>query len=185
MTTQSKVKKLLPELPKIFVLPFFLLGTMVVVLLLVGAWQDRLHPPEIGPRDYDTVAAAEADLGFTISVPTYFPSYLSWPPGDIRARYWPYPAVETVYYSPTGAMALSVFQVKLDEGDMPAFQHRIKTVTERSDLRLDTLSGELVTGTGADGQTLNGAYWSSGGFYYEVVTSRAVRDLLTMVSSMP
>ncbi len=179
------VKKLLPELPRIVLLPAFLLGTMAAVLLLIGAWQNDLHPAQAGPRDYPTVAAAEADLGFTINVPSYFPSYLSWPPGAITAPYYPYPAVETVYYSPSGAMVLSVLQVELGEGDLPALRPRIRTVTEESNLNLDTLQGTLVTGTGTGGQTLNGAYWSSGGFYYEVVTSRAVRDLLTMVSSMP
>jgi hypothetical protein len=68
---------------------------------------------------------------------------------------------------------------------VPALAPLIRTVTGESGLTLDTLAGTLVTGTGAGGQTLNGAYWSSGGFSYEVVTSRAVRDLLTMVSSMP
>lgn len=179
------MKKLLKELPRIVLLPAFLLGTIAVVLLLVGAWQNELHPTQAGPRVYSTVAAAEADLGFTLSVPTYFPSYLSWPPGDILAPYYPYPAAETVYYSPSGAMVLSVLQVELGEGDMPALKSRIKTVTRESDLNLDNIRGTLVTGTGTDGQMLNGAYWSSGGFYYEVVTSRAVRDLLTMVSSMP
>jgi hypothetical protein len=93
--------------------------------------------------------------------------------------------VETVYYSPSGAMVLSVLQVKQGEGNVPALQPLIKTVTQQTDLALDNIQGTLVTGTGTGGQTLNGAYWSSGGFYYEVVTSRAVRDLLTMVSSMP
>lgn len=179
------MRKLVTELPRIVLLPAFLLGAVAVVLLLIGAWQDELHPPQAGPRDYATVEAAEADLGFTISVPTYFPSYLSWPPGAIKAPYYPYPAVETIYYSPTGAIVLSVLQVKLGEGDLPALQSEIKTVTEEEELKLDIIRGTLVTGTGANGQTLNGAYWSSGGFYYEVVTSRAVRDLLTMVSSMP
>ena len=179
------LKKLLRELPRIVLLPVFLLGTMVVVLLLIGAWQHDLHPAQVGPRDYETVAAAEADLGFTINIPTYFPSYLSWPPEEIRAPHYPYPAVETVYYAPTGAMTLSVLQVKMGEPDEPVFPHRILKITEQTDLFLDHLTGTLVTGTGAGGQTLNGAYWSSGGFYYEVVTSRAVRDLLTMVSSMP
>jgi hypothetical protein len=179
------VKKLLSELPRILLLPAFLLGTIAVVLLLIGAWQHDLHPTQKGPRDYPTVAAAEADLGFTVSLPSYFPSYLSWPPGAIKAPYYPYPAVETVYYSPSGAMVLSVLQVKQGEGNVPALQPLIKTVTQQTDLALDNIQGTLVTGTGTGGQTLNGAYWSSGGFYYEVVTSRAVRDLLTMVSSMP
>ena len=178
------VRKLLTELPRILLLPAFLLATMVVVLLLIGAWQNELHPTQHGPRSYPTVAAAEADLGFTISVPTYFPSYLSWPPQDIEAPYYPYPAVETVYYSPSGAMVLSVLQVKLGGDGMPAIRSRFRTVTQRTDLDVNNIEGTLVSGTGAGGQTLNGAYWSSGGFYYEVVTSRAVRDLLTMVSSM-
>ncbi len=181
----GNVKKLLTELPRIVLLPLFLLATMAVVLLAIGAWQHDLHPTRAGPQTYQTVAAAEADLGFIVNVPTYFPSYLSWPPGEIEAPYYPYPAVKTVYYSPSGATVLSVLQVKLGEGAMPALKPTIRKVTGESALSLDNIQGKLVTGTGANGQTLNGAYWSSGGFYYEVVTSRAVHDLLTMVSSMP
>ncbi len=170
--------------PKIILAPLILIGTAAFSLYLLGMVQDYLHPPEHGPREYASIEEAEADLGFQITVPTYFPSYISWPPAEITGQLLPVPQVETVYHSQYGAKILVITQIASDIGKPPDELPWGKAIPGNTPITMDDNTGVMIAARDADGQLLNGAYWESDSFFYVVITSRSERELLTIVRSM-
>ena len=170
--------------PKIILAPLILIGAAAVSLYLLGLVQDYLRPPEHGPREYASIEAAEANLGFRISVPAYFPGYIAWPPARITGRLLPVPGVETVYNSPYGARIMVISQVASDGGARPDRLPWVKTVLAEDPLKIDGITGVIIVARDADGHILNGASWNSGSFFYAVITDRSKSELLTIISSM-
>jgi hypothetical protein len=170
--------------PKIILAPLVLIGTAALGLYLLGLVQDYLHPPEHGPREYTSIEAAEADLGFQINVPTYFPSYIAWPPARITGQLLPVPQVETDYHSLYGAKVLVILQIASDSGEPPDVLPWVRTITEEAPITIEDNTGVMIAATDADGQPLKGAYWKSDDFFYVVITSHSERELLTIVRSM-
>jgi hypothetical protein len=170
--------------PKIILAPLILIGTVAFSLFLLGLVQDYLHPPEHGLREYASIEEAEADLGFQITVPAYFPSYISWPPAEITGQQLPIPGVETVYDSPYGAKILVISQMVSDSREPTDALPWVKTVLEKTSITIGDNTGVMITATDADGHPLNGAYWKSDNFFYVVVTDRSESELLTIVRSM-
>ncbi|HJX12738.1 MAG TPA: hypothetical protein VJ377_04340 [Dehalococcoidales bacterium] len=177
--------RFIKAVPQLILVPAAVLGAAALVLFLIGAAQDYLYPPEHGPREYASIEEAGDELGFRVVVPTYFPSYLAWPPGVIRGQLLPSSRVETVYNAPNGGYpVLVISQVVADSDELPVPLPWVREVLEERAVVIGENRGTRLTATGEDGQPLNGAYWRSGGFYFIVVTSRAASELLSIASSM-
>ena len=170
--------------PKIILAPLILIGTVALSLYLLGLVQDYLHPPEHGPREYASIEAAEVDLGFQVTVPTYFPSYISWPPAQITGQLLPVPRVETVFYSQYGARILVISQIAADGEEPPEVLPWVSTITAKTPIMIEDNRGVMIAAMDIDGHPLNGAYWKSGIFFYVVITNRSESELLTIVRSM-
>lgn len=174
----------LKAFPKIVLAPLVLIGTAALSLYLLGLAQDYLSPPEHGPREYTSIEEAEADLGFPVTVPTYFPSYISWPPAEITGQLLPVPRVETVYNSPYGAKVLVITQIASDSEGPPDVLPWVSTIVKSTPIIIDDDTGVMIVARDADGHPLSGAYWKSDSFFYIVITDRSERELLTIVRSM-
>ncbi len=177
--------RFLKEIPQLIFPPVLVLGVMALVLNLLGAVPDRIHPPEYGPREYASIEAAEADLGFEIALPAYFPSYLSWPPAIIYGQREPIPVVKTTFVARYGSSeTLLVCQIVSDSQDLPVSLPWFDSIQQKIPVAIGEYEGVMLAGTGADGQLLNGAYWKADGFYFIVVTTRSAREVLTIARSM-
>jgi len=176
--------RFLKEFPGIILAPVILLGAVALSLYLLGMLQDYLHPPEHGPREYASIEEAEAVLGFPVTVPTYFPSYISWPPAEIRGQLLPVPRVETVYHSQYGTKIMVITQIASVQEAAPDELPWGSTIREKAPITVGDHAGVMLAIRDADGRPLNGAYWQSGNFSYVLVTSRSERELLTIVRSM-
>jgi hypothetical protein len=170
--------------PKIILAPLIVIGTVVLSLYLLGLVQDYLRPPEHGLREYASIEKAEADLGFQITVPAYFPSYISWPPAEITGQHLPIPKVDIVYYSQYGAKILEITQIESDSDKPPDGLPWVRDIPQKTPITIDNDTGVMIAANDADGHPLNGAYWKSGNFFYIVITNRSESELLTIVRSM-
>lgn len=174
----------LKAFPKMILVPLILVGTAAFSLYLLGMVQDYLHPPEHGPKEYASIEKAEADLGFQITVPTYFPSYISWPPSEITGQLLPVPQVEIVYYSQYGAKTMAITQIASDSEEPSDVLPWVGTILEETMITIGDNTGVMIEARDTNGQPLTGAYWRSDSFFYIVITNRSERELLTIVRSM-
>ncbi|MFH1651869.1 MAG: hypothetical protein ABID87_07220 [Chloroflexota bacterium] len=174
----------LKEVPRLILAPALVAGVAALALYWLGMVPDYLQPPENGPRDYDSIAAAEADLGMSIALPTYFPSYLAYPPTVIRGQREPVRSVQMTFVGEYGsAPALTITQTEGEAG-APVTLPGMESVGSRTTIIIGEGEGTLITGTGKGGQPLTGAYWRADGFLFTVVTTRSERELLTIIRSM-
>ncbi|MFC1874198.1 hypothetical protein ACFLYX_02735 [Chloroflexota bacterium] len=177
--------RFLKEVPQLIFPLVLVLGIMALVLNLLGAIPDRIHPLEHGPREYVSIAAAETDLGFEIVIPAYFSSYLSWPPARIYGQREPIPVVKTTYLARYGnSETLLVCQIVSDSEYLPVTLPWFDNIQQEIPVAIGEYEGVLLAGRGSDGRLLNGVYWKSDGFYFIVVTTRSAREILTIARSM-
>ncbi len=177
--------RFLKAVPQLIITPGLVLGAVALALSLLGSVPDRIGTSIHGPREYASIEEAEVDLGFRIAVPSYYPSYLSWPPAEIRGQREPHPWVQVLFvsrYSRASTMVIS--QTALDGEDQQISLPWVETVLEKTPVSIDGNEGFMVSARGADGQPLNGAYWKAGDFRFAVVTGRSTRELLTIARSM-
>ena len=159
--------KFLKTMPQIILAPALIVGMAALVLYVMGMTQDYLRPPEHGPRDYASVEAAEASLGFKIALPSYFPDYLSWPPAEIRGQLLPSPRAEIFFDSTSGeSNVLVIYQIATDSDSLPVPLPLVKNVLEETPVSIGDSEGVMVSAEGTGGQALSGAYWKSGGVYF-------------------
>ena len=112
-----------------FLLP--LLVTLVVAALslrlldaLPAYWQawttSRSAPPVLAERlEYPTIEEAERGLGVRIALPSYFPSYLRWPPDTIRGQRDPVKVASILFLSSDGRQALQIRELFWPGEEMP------------------------------------------------------------------
>ena len=77
-----------------------------------------------------------------------------------------------------------IYQIDTDSEDLPVPLPWIAIVQEETPITVGEYNGFMITGTGTKGEALNGACWKSNRFYFVVVTTRSIRDLLTIARSM-
>ncbi|MBM2824501.1 MAG: hypothetical protein HW402_165 [Dehalococcoidales bacterium] len=167
---------------------------LALVLLVVGMMALALHLLGRVPaclsssptlKDYASLEAAEAELGFKITLPTYFPSYLYWPPSSIRGQLQPVPMVQIIFLTTDQSTeALWLTQIASDSMDWPQGLPWIKTILERIPVDIGGNQGELVVGQRDDGQLVNGVYWTTDGRHFAAVMSQPIREVLILARSM-
>lgn len=177
------LRKLLKEIPRLMLAPV-VIGVVALALYLLGMVPAHLQTPT-GFIEYDSIEAAESALGFEISVPAYFPSYLAWPPVIIRGQKEPFPMVEMLFLSnERRTESLSIDQIISDSRDLPVALPWMKAVLQEMPVDINGNEGKLVVGERTDGQRVNGVYWRNDDFYFVVVMMQPVRELLTLARSM-
>jgi len=174
----------LKEVPLLILAPALVAGVAALALYLLGLVPGYLQPPENGPRDYASIAEAEADLGMSIILPAYFPSYLAYPPAEIRGQREPLPSAQLTFHGQYGdTPVLIITQTRGDNG-APVSLPWMEKAGNRTTITIGEGEGTLVNGAGKDGQPLAGAYWQAGGYSFTVVTTRSERELLNIIRSM-
>lgn len=179
------MKQFLKAVPQLIVTPLVVIGVVAMVLYLIGLVPDYVHGYKNGLKEYGSIEEAQADIGFRLVLPSYFPSYLSWPPDRVYGRREPVPVIQALFLSQYGyAEVMIISQIESKSPDLPVSLPWIETIEEQSSIALGDHTGVMITGSRADGQLLNGAYWRSGDFYFVVITTHSARELLTIVRSM-
>ncbi len=177
--------RFLKAVPQLIATPALVLGGVALALYLLGNVPGYIYTPEHGPREYASIEEAEADLGFEVVTPRYFPSYLAWPPAEIRGQHEPTPRVQVLFLSYYGGSRVMVIsQVKPEGEELQVPLPWVETVMQETAVSIGNNEGFMITGSGAGGQVLNGAYWKAENFYHVVVTTRSARELLTIIRSM-
>lgn len=169
----------------IFLAPAVMVGLAALALYLAGLVPAHLQPSVTGIKEYTRLEAAEAEVGFAIAIPAYFPSYLAWPPARILGQREPAPTAQ-LFFRDAGQSteALYLAQARSDHLEIPLTMPWLKTVRQETPVDINGNGGVLVVGITAGGQPVNGVRWQAGGFYFVAVTTHPARELLTMVRSM-
>jgi len=158
-------------------------GMMTLVLHYTGRVPSFISSPAL--KEYTSLEAAEAELGFKITLPTYFPSYLGWPPSGIRGQLKPVPLVHLIFLSSDQSTeALLLTQIASDRKDLTQGLPWMRTILEKRPVNISGSQGELVVGRRDDGELVNGVYWTTEGRYFAVVMSQPVREVLILARSM-
>ena len=179
------MKLFLRTVPQLILAPLLVMGMVTLILYLLGQVPDYIQGERHGLKEYDSIEEVEMYLGFNLVVPTYFPSYLSWPPAKIYGQREPVPMAQTLFLSQQGGYeTLLIYQIDTESEDLPVPLPWVTTVQEETPITIDEHNGFMITGTGIMGEPLNGAYWKSGDFYFVVITTRSERELLTIIRSM-
>ncbi len=177
------VKAFLRASPMSVLAPIISVGIVALCISLLGVLQDNISPPEHGLKLYDDIETAQTQLGFEITVPRYFPSYLSWPPAEIKGQLLPFTGVETVYNSQYGEKTLVISQIKTDKEPESSLSW-INKSTEETPVTIGEYTGVLISAADSEGRPLNAARWKTDSFYYTVITNRSKNELLTIIRSM-
>lgn len=180
---KSLASKLLMEIPGLLLAPV-VVGALALVLYLLGLVPAYVQSTT-GVTEYPSIEAAESELGFRIIIPTYFPSYLAWPPARIEGRLEPERRVEMLFISATQqTKALVIQEIVTENGDVDRPLPWIETIQQTIPVAIGDSEGKLVVGRDADGQLVNAVTWRSGSMTLVMVTTRPVPELLTLARSM-
>jgi hypothetical protein len=180
---KSAVIKFLKETPGLMLAPV-VVGVMALGLYLLGMVPASVQGPT-GPQVYSSIEEAESALGFDISVPAYFPSYLAWPPAKITGQLEPFPMVQMLFLdSGRSHEVMLIYQIVSDREDLPVALPWLKTISQEMPVDINGNIGELVVGERADNQGINGVYWKTGDFHFVVVMTQPARELLTLARSI-
>ncbi len=165
--------------------PVMVVGAMALALYLLGAVPGHLQSPTGGIEEYSSLEEAESELGFDIAVPSYFPSYLSWPPAEIRGQLEPVPMAQTLFLaSDRGSEALLVSQIVSSGQDLPPVLPWVETVLHEMPITIGGNQGTLIVGRRADGRPVNGAHWRAAGLQFLMVTVHPVEELMALARSL-
>lgn len=173
----------LREAPRLMLAPV-VVGVVALALYLLGMvpayWQSS-----VSLREFSSLEEAESVLGFEVVVPAYFPSYLSWPPAEIRGQLEPIPMAQMLFLAADRhTKALLISQILSDREGLPSAVPWIETIQQKITVDINGNSGQLIIGKGADGQSLNSVHWRADGLHFIVVTIHPVKELLTLARSM-
>ena len=84
----------------------------------------------------------------------------------------------------SGAEILLIDQIVADSPGLPIPLPWLDKESQEIDVDISGYAGKLVTGEREDGRLVNGVYWKTDDFYFVVVTTQSLRELLTLARSM-
>jgi hypothetical protein len=182
------------ELPGVL-FPFLLtIAAIALALRLLNAvpgyWEMLVAEPEQAPPSltehlrYSSIGEMETDLGVTVALPSYFPSYLVWPPDSIRGQRDPAPVASLLFVSSEGQQALQIRQLFWAGESLPFEVPEPIQVLERREVRMDGGAGQLLIGQSQVGAPLNQLRWRTGDVHVVITTVYAVEELLRIAQSM-
>jgi hypothetical protein len=181
----SVTTKFLKRAPGMILVPVLVVGTLALALYLLGIVPGHLQSTPGEVEEYDNLEEAESDLGFGIVVPSYFPSYLSWPPVNIQGQLEPVPMAKMLFLSSDHLTeALLICQVVSASEDLPIALPWIKAALSEAPVLISGNAGTLITGRRADGALINGVYWRADGMHFIVMTIHPAKELMILATSM-
>ncbi len=179
-----KKKGLIKETTDILLAPV-VVGIVALALFFLGTLPAHLQKPA-GVTDYETIEAAQSELGFKVLLPTYFPNYLAWPPARVQGQTTPVPAIELDFLSSVQQTdTLALLQIISDVEDLSMPVPWVVNVSERMPVTINSIPGQLIIGRDKNGNLLNAVQWRVSGRHFVLVTTKSVRELLLLARSIP
>jgi hypothetical protein len=182
------------EIPGIL-LPFLLtIAAIALTLRLLNAvpgyWEMlTAQPVQVPPSltehlRYSSIEEMEGDLGVSVALPSYFPSYLVWPPDSVRGQRDPAPVASLLFVSTEGQQALQIRQVFWSGDELPFEIPEPLQVLERRAVEMEGGTGLLLIGQSQAGAPLNQLRWRNGDVHRVVTTIYSEGELLRIARSM-
>jgi hypothetical protein len=182
------------QLPGVLV-PFLLtMATIALVLRVLNAvpgyWEMLTAEPVQAPPSltehlrYSSIEEMERDLGISVALPRYFPSYLVWPPDSVRGQREPSAVASLLFVSDEGQQALQVRQIFWTGDALPFDIPEPLQVQERREVEMDGGIGVLLMGQSQVGTPVNQLRWRSGDVHIVVTTIYPEEELLRIARSM-
>jgi len=143
-------------------------------------------PPNILDErlSYPTIEAAEQDLGLRVRTPSYFPSYLVWPPASVRGQRQPAKVVSLLIRSADGQQALQIRQLFWPGDELPFPVPEPAQVVETREVRVDRMPGRLLLGSGQGNTPVNQIRWRMGSVHFVITGVTPPEELLRIAESM-
>lgn len=181
----ARLSHLLREFPGILIPVGLVLGIAALVLSLLNSVPAQLQGSD-RILEFKNIREAQMELGISISVPAYFPDYLSWPPAFVQAQRKPALTVLLLFLSrEKDREALWISQVIAEEDKESLTQlPEPKKVLQRSKVDVGENEGELILGRDTDGKPYNYVRWRHGNRHLAIATIYAPEELLKMARSM-
>ena len=166
-------------------LAFALVIAIIVILLKIMNWVPLSLQQET-IRRYGTVDEVRAALlTKDLSVPSYFPQQITWPPSLILAQGKPYFAsVMEFTRADTGEIALVISQ---SEGETLRVEDPIEITVIKEKVRYTMRGREamLTVGTCRNDEPCSGITWQEGRYTMTVLMKSTPFELTKIVESMP
>ncbi len=148
-----------------------------------------LAPPPPAPLalterlEYPTIEAAEQELGVRVSTPSYFPSYIRWPPAAIRGQREPR-VVSLRFNSSDGQQVLQIREIFWTSENLPFPVPEPLEVLERREVDVNGAEGRLLVGRGQGTTSVNQLRWRVAGVHLVVTTIYSPEELLRIGRSI-
>lgn len=134
---------------------------------------------------YSSVNDAERALGVSLTIPSYFPDYLSWPPKSVLGQKRPYPAALIAIASQIDDKeVLWIFQSAGSQEESSLPMPKPAVVYQKAVANINSIAGELVTGKSATGAFLYQVSWREGETRHTVIATLPLSETLDMTRSM-
>ena len=168
-------------------------ATMMVLRLLNALpayWVSQTSPPPPAPMaladrlEYLSIEVAQADLGIVIATPSYFPSYLEWPPASIRGQREPVRVVSMLFTSTDGLQALQIRELFWSGKELPFPVPEPADVVERRQVDVNGTPATLLLGKGQSDTRVNQLRWQANGIHLVATTIYPPEELLRIASSI-
>jgi hypothetical protein len=182
------------ELPGI-VFPFLLTIAIVAVALRLlnavpGHWEMLMAEPAQVPPSltehlrYSSIDEMERDLGVSVALPRYFPSYLVWPPDSIRGQREPAPVASLLFVSSERQQTLQIRQIFWAGDTLPFEVPEPLEVLERRQVEMEGGAGLILIGESQAGTPVNQLRWRDGDVHLVVTAVYPEEELLRISRSM-
>jgi hypothetical protein len=182
------------ELPGVL-FPFLLtIATIALVLRLLNAvpgyWEGlTTEPVQVPPSltehlRYPGIEEMERDLGVSVALPRYFPSYLVWPPDSVRGQREPVPVASLLFASSDGQQALQIRQIFWAGDALPFEVPEPLQLLERRGVEMEGGAGLLLIGQSQAGTPVNQMRWRDGDVHLVVTTIYPEEELLRIARSI-
>jgi hypothetical protein len=137
-------------------------------------------------RQYSDIEELKRVFGAgTITIPSYFPEGIKWPPSFIIAQKRPFMAI-AMEFQPTGSATKGLNIVQTDlKGNPTAFKRfHLNSVKEEAEHLIKGKRLVFKVGTCQGGIACNSLSWHDQRFYYEIISTASPLETIKIAESM-